>query len=461
MEAEPAHVGACERDSHARSLETLPEETFLGGVAEPGDDLVRTLRTETHQVLADRLRAADRQDHNTLRVEIAVAPDRECLERDLITDSLDEDHRVRGSGAYQRAGSCLRRRLRTVGVPGEGSAGELIASRFIHSAQDDIAVGLITEGQTPVTSDLLLRPAASGAQTNTNAGPASSLCAVTLYDIEALAPLAAPVFITAFEGWVSAGAAGTTAADHLAGDARVVARFDTDELVDYRSNRPTIDIEDGVPGEVEWPDIVLRHQTLGGRDLLILTGPEPDRLWKQLSVEIGDLVAQLGIVEYLSLGGIPWAAAHTRPTALVMTASSPELIEEGSNLEGMIRVPAAAATVIAKQVMDQGIPTFGFFARVPHYVAGVYYPAVVALVDRVTTHLGVPLPAGSLVDEAADQRRRLDEAIEDQPQAKAIVKRLEEMADSEGDVSGAELAAEIERYLEQQAGDETFPDDIG
>ncbi len=282
-----------------------------------------------------------------------------------------------------------------------------------------------------------------------------------LYELEDMGELSAPAFITAFEGWVSAGSAGTTAADHLAGDAEVVATFDTDELVDYRSNRPTIDIRDGVPRAVEWPAIQIRRQTLGGRDLLILTGPEPDRLWKRLSNEIADLALQLGVVEYLSLGGIPWAAAHTRPTALVMTASRPELIEDGSHIDGIIRVPAAAATIVARQVMERGIPTVGFFARVPHYVAGTYYPAVVALVERVTSHLAIPLPAGSLVDEAAEQRRRLDEAIEDQPQAQAIVRRLEDLSDTEGEVSGAELAAEIERYLEQQADDGSFPDDIG
>ena len=283
---------------------------------------------------------------------------------------------------------------------------------------------------------------------------------MTLYPIEELHALTEPVFITAFEGWVSAGSAGTTAADHLAGDAEVVARFDTDELIDYRANRPTLDIRDGVPHDIEWPEITVRHQVLGGRDLLILTGPEPDRLWKRLSGEIADLALRLGVVEYISLGGIPWAAAHTRPTALIMTASEPDLVEEGSRMEGTMRVPAAVASVISRRVKDHGIPTFGFYARVPHYVAGIYYPAVVALVDRVTSHLRVPLPTGSLVDEAAEQRRRLDEAIEDQPQGQAIVKQLEELADREGDVSSAELAAEIEHYLEQHSDDGGFPDDI-
>lgn len=282
-----------------------------------------------------------------------------------------------------------------------------------------------------------------------------------LYEIEPLDDLRSPVVLVAFDGWVSAGSAGTATADHVAADAAIVARFSTDELIDYRANRPAVDIRDGIPGEVHWPEITLRRQTIGGRDLLVLTGPEPDRLWQRLSAEIADLEQRLGVVEHVSLGGIPWAAAHTRPTALVMTGSRADVIEEDSHIEGTIRVPAAAATVIARTVMDRGISTVGFFARVPHYVAGTYYPAVVALVERVSRHLGIPLPVGSLVDEAAEQRRRLDAALEEQPQAKAIVTRLEELADREGEVSGSELAAEVERYLEQQAGEDGFPEDIG
>lgn len=288
-----------------------------------------------------------------------------------------------------------------------------------------------------------------------------SLWYVALYELDELGALHDPVFISAFEGWVSAGSAGTTAADHLAGDAAVVARFDTDELIDYRANRPTIDIHDGVPGDIEWPDIVLRHRAVDGRDLLILTGPEPDRLWKRLSAEIADLALRLGVVEYVSLGGIPWAAAHTRPTALVMTASRRDALDSGSHIEGVIRVPAAALTVIARTVMDRGIPTFGFYARVPHYVAGIYYPAVLALIDRLTVHLGISVSRRALVDEASEQLRRLDEAIEDQPQAQAIVRRLEDLSDGEAEVSGAELAAEIERYLAQRTDDDTFRDDTG
>jgi hypothetical protein len=284
---------------------------------------------------------------------------------------------------------------------------------------------------------------------------------VTLYQIDELGDLAEPVLMVAFEGWVNAGLAGIATVDHLVGDGDIVARFDIDELIDYRANRPSLDMMDGVVTDVGWPEITIRRQTIEGRDVLALTGPEPDRLWRRLGAEIADLAVALGIREQITIGGIPWAAPHTRSTALTMTASQSDLVDqEIGYVEGLIRVPGSAATIIAHHVMAREIPVVGYYARVPHYVAGTYYPAVVALVERVAAHLGISILTGSLVDEAADQRQRLDEILSEQPQVAAIVRKLEDLADRSGDVSGAELTAEIERYLEREAN-EAFPDDIG
>jgi hypothetical protein len=85
-------------------------------------------------------------------------------------------------------------------------------------------------------------------------------------------------------------------------------------------------------------------------------------------------------------------------------------------------------------------------------VAGVYHPAVVTLVERVSRYLGVDLPLGTLLADAAEQRRQLDGALDDQPNVREIVARLEDLYDSSGEVaSGEEIAAEIERYLRDHA----------
>ena len=62
-----------------------------------------------------------------------------------------------------------------------------------------------------------------------------------LYELtEAEVPAAAPVLIVALEGFVDAGNAARLAVGAMreGREARTVARFDVDQLIDYRSRRP-------------------------------------------------------------------------------------------------------------------------------------------------------------------------------------------------------------------------------
>ena len=52
-----------------------------------------------------------------------------------------------------------------------------------------------------------------------------------------------------------------------------------------------------------------------GRDLLILHGPEPDFRWQELAGDVlGIRAASKGVVQWVTLGAIPAATPHTRPT---------------------------------------------------------------------------------------------------------------------------------------------------
>jgi hypothetical protein len=278
-----------------------------------------------------------------------------------------------------------------------------------------------------------------------------------VYEIVDVPDLTAPVIIAAFDGWVSAGAAGTATADHISGDDAVtLVRFSSDALYDYRVNRPSLEFVDGISTEVEWPEASIRHRQVDGRDLLVLTGPEPNWGWQAFGVALGEVAAKLGVVEHVSLGGIPWAAPHTRPTIVVTTSSRPDLLGDDANHpEGLLRVPASVVSTLSYALAERGLPTVGLWARVPHYVGGVYYPAVVTLVERLSQHLGIRIPLGSLVDDAAEQRHNLDEAVEDQDGVADIVSQLEALYDAGGEVaSGEEIAAEIERFLRQRSNEE-------
>jgi hypothetical protein len=277
-----------------------------------------------------------------------------------------------------------------------------------------------------------------------------------MYELFDHAQLTAPALIAAFDGWVSAGAAGTATAQHIADEGDVIARFEPDDLFDYRVNRPSLEFVDGISTEIGWPEVVVRHRNLDGRDLLVLTGPEPNWKWRAFAAEVADLAGELGVIQHVSLGGIPWAAPHTRPTIVVTTSSRPDLLGDDANHPpGELRVPASVVSAVAHELADRGIPTVGLWARVPHYVGGVYHPAVVTLVERLSRHLGVKIPLGSLVDDSQDQRKSLDEAVDEQEGITDVVARLEALYDAQGEVaSGEEIAAEIERFLIEAADDD-------
>lgn len=269
-----------------------------------------------------------------------------------------------------------------------------------------------------------------------------------------LPTLRAPVLIGAFDGWIDAGGAASAAATILAGDAQELAAGDSDALFDYRSRRPVLDVVDGTLSELDWPALTIVRRAEGTRDLLVLHGPEPDFRWKELAEQVMEAAVRLGVVQWVSLGAIPAAMPHTRPVHVFGTASQTGLlhddVEQGP--QGLLRVPAACLSVIEMAVAGAGIPTVGFYAQVPHYVGGSFAAATIALLEQTGRHLGVDLPLGDLPDEALAQRQRLDTAVGGDDDARQYLERLESIAGEEHVPSGDELASEIERFLQGEAG---------
>lgn len=285
---------------------------------------------------------------------------------------------------------------------------------------------------------------------------------MSLYQIvEKRPPIDQPVLIVALEGWVNAGEAATTAARRIAKGGELIAAFDPDSLFDYRARRPALDISDGTFQRLTWPDLNLRLVTFGGRDLLVLTGHEPDYRWRAFSRAVRELATEFGVIQAVSLGAIAWATPHTHPTQLVTTASNRELLRpEDRFTEGPLRVPAAAVTVVDMALSEHGTPTVGFFAQVPHYVSSTYYPAVIALLERLGRHLGLSFDTADLATEASKQRSILDAAVAQREEVEEYVQQLEQLSADGGSLdpdampSGDDLADEIERFLRGARGED-------
>jgi hypothetical protein len=275
---------------------------------------------------------------------------------------------------------------------------------------------------------------------------------VTLYKLRRNLPeLSEPAVVVALDGWVDAGSAATAAAATLAQGGRTIATFDPDAIFDYRARRPTLEIVHGRPRSLEWPELVLRSTRVGERDLLVLTGAEPDYRWRELQVDIVTLAQKLDVSEWISLGAIPAAVPHTRPVPILGTESRSGMLKGGvlPGPEGVLRVPSAAISILDIAVAKSGIPSVGYFAQIPHYVSGEYPQASIDLLRALGRHLDVELDVGRLPEEARLMRVRLDAAAAREDTTKTYVERLETLVDEARLPSGDDLISEIERFLRE------------
>lgn len=261
--------------------------------------------------------------------------------------------------------------------------------------------------------------------------------------------LVAPALIVSFEDWVDAGSAGTTAARHIAEGGEVTATFDSDAIFDYRSHRPVLDIVDGIPKAFVNPQMVLIRRNLPGRDVFVLTGPEPDYRWNEFANDVLELALKFGVTEHVSLGAIPSAVPHTAPTPVMMTAASSEQLRGASPNEGLLRVPAAAVSLIEWTLAQTGIPAVGFWAQVPHY-ATPFAAAAIALVRKVEEHLAVSIGAGALEEQVAAQRTAIEQIFANNPEAGEYLERLEGLVGEQQVPEPDKIADEVERFLRNQ-----------
>jgi predicted ATP-grasp superfamily ATP-dependent carboligase len=303
--------------------------------------------------------------------------------------------------------------------------------------------------------------------------------AADLYELRARPELDDPVLIMAPEGWIDAGlgGAGAVGAIRTAFETEVVASFDLDRLLDYRSRRPVSHMLDGVYTDLVWPklDLLAGHDP-DGRAVLVLAGPEPDHEWRAFADASGELAVLFKVRLAVGMGAFPAGVPHTRPSRLAATATNAELANQLGVVSGAVQVPAGILAAVERRLARLGIPTIAIWARVPHYAASMPYPpASLQLLDGLASVAGIRVEVPELVEAAAATKAHLDELAANSIQHAAVIRQLEAQVDAEngeggGEGAGAEgqaeateagwgqlptgdeLAAEVERFLRGEQG---------
>jgi predicted ATP-grasp superfamily ATP-dependent carboligase len=281
--------------------------------------------------------------------------------------------------------------------------------------------------------------------------------------------LGRPVLIQALTGFVDAGAAGRLAREHLLTTltGRVIATFDIDALLDYRSRRPIMMFVEDHWESYEEPTLALHVlYDESNTPFLLLAGPEPDLYWDRFVAAVTELIDRLGVRLTVGFNAIPMAVPHTRPTGVTAHATRRELIAGYEPWLRRVQVPGAAGHLLEFRLGQQGKDALGFAVHVPHYLAQSEYPAAAErLLVAVSKATGLLLPTEELRVAAELARKEIDQQIGQADEAASVVRSLEEqydafvrgqagqnlLAEQNGPLPTAdELGAELERFLAEQ-----------
>ena len=110
-----------------------------------------------------------------------------------------------------------------------------------------------------------------------------------------------------------------------------VARFDPDQLFDYRSRRPTLEIRDGRLSSLAWPEVTLtRSRASAAATCWSCRAPSPTTAGGCSPEPIVSSSSRASASRgWISLGAIPAAVPHTRPVPILGTESAPGLLRGG------------------------------------------------------------------------------------------------------------------------------------
>jgi proteasome assembly chaperone (PAC2) family protein len=293
-----------------------------------------------------------------------------------------------------------------------------------------------------------------------------------LYEVDSDVPeLDGAVLLHYFDGFMDAGSAGRLTAEHLLNslEHRVVARFDVDRLIDYRSKRPNMVYVTDHWESYQAPELVvhLLHDS-DGTPFLLLNGPEPDHEWERFTKAVRELNTKWGVRMTVGMHGIPMGVPHTRPMGVTGHATRPELVADHQPMLNRLQVPGSVGALLELRLGEAGEDALGFAAHVPHYLAQAAYPsAAMSLLTAIIKVTGLRLPEKALREAAERADAEVNRQVSGSDEVAEVVRALEEQYDqfAEGANRGNlladgidrmptadELGSEFERFLAEQQG---------
>ncbi len=242
-----------------------------------------------------------------------------------------------------------------------------------------------------------------------------------------------PIVIAAFTGWNDAGDSASTGVRHLveALGASALAEIDPEEFTDFATVRPHVRLTAGLTRNIVWPTVGMWHASTPGADVILILGPEPAMRWRNFTEQIVGVANTFKASMVITLGALLADVPHSRTVQLIGTATDQELIDRYDLQRSRYEGPTGIVGIVQDACHRADISCISLWAAVPAYASQVPSPkATVALLDRLGTIIGSPLPTQRLAEQVDDYENRVAMIVSDDDDLAGYVRRLESMSDA-------------------------------
>jgi proteasome assembly chaperone (PAC2) family protein len=241
-----------------------------------------------------------------------------------------------------------------------------------------------------------------------------------------------PIVLCAFAGWNDGGEGATNALRTVREQWGSVsfASIDPEEFFDFQMHRPSVRLVGGRTRRIDWPSNEFSWARVGGRDVVVFLGVEPNVRWRTYCEQILAVCGELGASVLVTLGAFLADVPHTIPAPVSASSAHRSWASRPGIVPAHYEGPTGIVGVLNDLALRAGVPAVSIWAASPHYLPQTTNPKVtLALLERMRDLLALEIDTGAVDLSARSWQREVDEAIEQDGNLADYVKRLEDAAE--------------------------------
>ena len=231
-------------------------------------------------------------------------------------------------------------------------------------------------------------------------------------------------------GFTDSGATVAQLSEHLFAnlDHDLVLKFSNDELLDYRSRRPTLFFEKDHIENYDPPSLAIYlMRDEAEQPFLLLEGYEPDFRWEAFVGAIVELFQRYELSSFTWVHAIPFPIPHSRATGVTVSGNRNDMIQRFSEWKPETNVPGNVVHMLEYRLSQKSVPSAGFVMLVPHYLADNEVPkAALSGLEMISAATGLVFPSDEIRNRVAGFEAKVDLQVQENPELAKLIQTLEQ-----------------------------------